>query len=66
MTSIPILDLTRARRRFEPELAERWRRTLEQNSYILGPEVKELDLNPVFAYPDGAIAVDARIVVAEA
>lgn len=30
------------------------------------PEVKELDLNPVFAYPDGAIAVDARIVVAEA
>lgn len=28
------------------------------------PEVRELDLNPVFAYPDGAIAVDARIVVA--
>jgi acyl-CoA synthetase (NDP forming) len=25
------------------------------------PEVKELDLNPVFAYPQGAIAVDARI-----
>ena len=30
------------------------------------PEVAELDLNPVFAYPDGAIAVDARIVLAEA
>ena len=30
------------------------------------PEVRELDLNPVFAYPDGAIAVDARIVVAGA
>jgi acyl-CoA synthetase (NDP forming) len=29
------------------------------------PEVQELDLNPVFAYPDGAIAVDARIVVSE-
>ncbi len=27
------------------------------------PEVKELDLNPVFVYPDGALAVDARIVV---
>ena len=27
------------------------------------PEVQELDLNPVFAYPDGAIAVDARIIV---
>jgi acyl-CoA synthetase (NDP forming) len=27
------------------------------------PEVEELDLNPVLAYPDGALAVDARIVV---
>ena len=30
------------------------------------PEVRELDLNPVFAYADGALAVDARIVVSEA
>ena len=30
------------------------------------PEVAELDLNPVFAYPEGAIAVDARVVLAEA
>ncbi len=30
------------------------------------PEVRELDLNPVFAYPDGALAVDARIIVADA
>jgi acyl-CoA synthetase (NDP forming) len=29
------------------------------------PEVRELDLNPVFAYPDGALAVDARIVISE-
>jgi acyl-CoA synthetase (NDP forming) len=29
------------------------------------PEVAELDLNPVFAYPDGAVAVDARIVLTE-
>lgn len=27
------------------------------------PEVAELDLNPVFAYPKGAVAVDARIVL---
>ena len=31
---------------------------VEQN-----PEVKELDLNPVFAYKDGAVAVDARVVL---
>ena len=30
------------------------------------PQVRELDLNPVFAYPEGAVAVDARIVVSEA
>jgi acyl-CoA synthetase (NDP forming) len=30
------------------------------------PEVEELDLNPVFAYPDGAIAVDARVIVSPA
>ena len=31
---------------------------VEQN-----PEIKELDLNPVFAYKDGAVAVDARIIL---
>jgi acyl-CoA synthetase (NDP forming) len=27
------------------------------------PAVKELDLNPIFAYRDGAVAVDARVVL---
>src|SRR5215510_40450 len=27
------------------------------------PEMKELDLNPVFAYPQGCLAVDARVVL---
>ena len=31
---------------------------VEQN-----PQIKELDLNPVFAYSDGAVAVDARIIL---
>ena len=30
------------------------------------PDVTELDLNPVFAYSKGAVAVDARIVLSEA
>jgi acyl-CoA synthetase (NDP forming) len=29
------------------------------------PEVKELDLNPVFAYSDGALVVDARVILEE-
>ncbi len=33
---------------------------VEQN-----PEVKELDLNPVLAYSDGAVAVDARVILEE-
>jgi len=29
------------------------------------PEVEELDLNPIFAYSDGAVAVDARVILRE-
>ncbi len=29
------------------------------------PEIRELDLNPIFAYSDGAIAVDARVILEE-
>ena len=29
------------------------------------PEVMELDLNPIFAYSDGAVAVDARVILEE-
>jgi acyl-CoA synthetase (NDP forming) len=27
------------------------------------PEIKELDLNPIFAYREGAVAVDARVIL---
>lgn len=30
---------------------------------IANPAVKEIDLNPIYAYPDGAIAVDARVIL---
>ncbi len=33
---------------------------VEQN-----PEIKELDLNPIFAYSNGAVAVDARVILEE-
>jgi acetate---CoA ligase (ADP-forming) subunit beta len=37
---------------------------LKVSAFVDGhPEIKELDLNPVFAYKDGAVAVDARIVL---
>ena len=37
---------------------------LKLSDFVDGhPEIKELDLNPVFAYKDGLTAVDARIVL---
>jgi acyl-CoA synthetase (NDP forming) len=37
---------------------------LQVSSFIEAhPEVAELDLNPVFAYGDGVVAVDARVVI---
>ncbi|HEY7213261.1 MAG TPA: DegT/DnrJ/EryC1/StrS family aminotransferase [Thermoanaerobaculia bacterium] len=41
--NVPILDLGRTRRRIAPQLDERWRRILDQSSFILGPEVREFE-----------------------
>ena len=41
--NVPILDLGRVRRRIDPELQERWRRVLDETSFILGPEVREFE-----------------------
>ncbi len=39
---------------------------LEVSNFVeQNPEVAELDLNPIFAYSDGAVAVDARVILEE-
>jgi acetate---CoA ligase (ADP-forming) len=40
------------------ELLLKVSRMIEEN-----PEIKEMDINPLIAYPDGAVAVDARIIL---
>ncbi len=35
------------------------------NYVIKNPEISEMDLNPVFLYPEGYMAVDARIILGE-
>jgi len=43
LSPVPYLDLSRARARIAPQLAERWRRILDANAFVLGPEVQELE-----------------------
>jgi dTDP-4-amino-4,6-dideoxygalactose transaminase len=41
--NVPILDLSRVRRRIAEDLDARWQRILDQSSFVLGPEVKEFE-----------------------
>lgn len=37
---------------------------LKVSGFVEGqPEIKELDINPIFAYRDGALAIDARVIL---
>jgi len=37
---------------------------LKVSDFVEGkPEIKEMDINPIFAYSDGALAVDARVIL---
>jgi acyl-CoA synthetase (NDP forming) len=45
----------------KPTLAEILYKT--SNMLMECPEIKELDMNPILAYPDGARIVDARIIM---
>jgi len=60
----PLLDGYRGQEKVD--LANLEELILKVSDYVdQHPEVEELDLNPVIAYSDGAIAVDARIVLGE-
>jgi acyl-CoA synthetase (NDP forming) len=59
----PVLDGVRGQPASDIEALKRT--ILKVSQFVeANPDVRELDLNPVFAYPDGAVAVDARIVIA--
>jgi acyl-CoA synthetase (NDP forming) len=46
-------------------ILEKWLVSLSQ--FVMAhPKIKEIDLNPIFAYPDGAVAVDARVILEKA
>ena len=60
--SLPILQ---GYRQFPPSDIESIEDTILKLSGFLEihPEIKELDLNPVICYPDGLVAVDARVIL---
>lgn len=58
----PILEGYRGQPPADIEALERL--LLQLSAFVEAhPEIEELDLNPVFAYPDRAVAVDARLVI---
>jgi len=63
--SYPLLEGYRGREAVDVSTLEEW---LVRVSDFVGqnPEIKEIDLNPVFAYGNGALAVDARVMLEEA
>jgi acyl-CoA synthetase (NDP forming) len=60
----PVLEGVRGQEAADVEALEKL--ILQVSQFVAAhPEIDELDLNPVFAYKDGVIAVDARIVVSQ-
>jgi acetate---CoA ligase (ADP-forming) subunit beta len=58
----PVLEGVRGRKPADTDALEKL--ILRVSEFVEAhPEIEELDLNPVFAYPDGVLAVDARIVL---
>jgi len=58
----PLLEGYRGQEPVDVSNLEEW--VLKVSDFVeQNPEVKELDLNPIFAYSDGAVAVDARLIL---
>ncbi|HUO86293.1 MAG TPA: DegT/DnrJ/EryC1/StrS family aminotransferase, partial [Thermoanaerobaculia bacterium] len=55
---VPYFDLSRAARRIAPSLDERWRRVVDGTSFVLGPEVRQLEAGfASFVGAAGCVAV---------
>jgi len=60
----PLLEGYRGGEAVDLSCLEEW--LLKVSDFVeKNPEIMELDLNPIFAYSDGAIAVDARVILEE-
>jgi len=58
----PLLEGYRGQEPVDVSNLEEW--LLKVSDFVdQNPEIKELDLNPIFAYSHGAVAVDARIIL---
>lgn len=58
----PILEGYRGQEPANTEVLENL--LLKVSDFVEGrPEIKEMDINPIFAYSDGALAVDARVIL---
>ena len=54
------IDLKTQYSRLKSSVDARIHAVLEHGQYVMGPEVVELEVNPVFGYERGAVAVDVR------
>ena len=60
----PVLEGYRGQEPVDVPNLEEW--LLKVSDFVeQNPEVKEIDLNPIFAYSNGALAVDARVILEE-
>ncbi|HEV7932177.1 MAG TPA: acetate--CoA ligase family protein, partial [Actinomadura sp.] len=67
LDDIAAAEVLRGARGTEPVSRDALAGTIQRVSDLVGdfPEISEMDLNPVFATPDGAMAADVRVLLAD-